>query len=43
MRDEAATARSRLTCEETVREPRFVRRRVSGERPTLKVSGWEAS
>lgn len=34
----AASARSRFTREEEgVREPRFVRRRVSGETPTVKV------
>ena len=41
IRDEAERARSRLTGEETRRELRFVRRRVSGERPTLNVSGAE--
>ena len=41
---EAETARSRFRLEEGVREERFVRRRVSGERPTLKdvggLGGW---
>ena len=35
----AATARSRFTLEASFRLPRFVRRRVSGETPTLKVVG----
>ena len=32
-------ARSRFRGEERVREPRFVRRRVSGETPTVKWVG----
>ena len=39
MRVEAETARSRFTEEEAEREPRFVRRRVSGETPTVKWVG----
>ena len=35
----ALTARSRFTLEDVVREPRFVRRRVSGEMPTTKEVG----
>lgn len=35
----AETARSRFTLEFSFRLPRFVRRRVSGETPTLKVVG----
>lgn len=36
MRVDAKTARSRFTGEEAVKEPRFVRRRVSGATPTVK-------
>ena len=39
MRVEAETARSRFTGEEGERAPRFVRRRVSGDTPTLKEVG----
>lgn len=36
MRVVALTARSRFTAEEAEREPRLVRRRVSGDTPTVK-------
>lgn len=39
IRVEAETARSRFRGLEVVREPRLVRRRVSGETPTLKCVG----
>ena len=39
IRAEAETARSRLTREVRAREPRLVRRKVSGDTPTLKSSG----
>lgn len=39
MRVSARTARSRLTRDEVVSEPRLVRRRVSGAMPTVKVGG----
>ena len=41
IRVEADTARSRFTGEEVVRVDREVRRRVSGDRPTLKDMGDE--
>ena len=34
---EPSTARSRFTFEPSARDPRFVRRRVSGAMPTLKA------
>ena len=44
MRVLAETARSRFSGEDCVREERFVRRRVSGEMPTLKeVGDWGGS
>lgn len=39
MRVVALTARSRFTGEDWKREPRFVRRRVSGETPTVNWEG----
>ena len=39
MRVVALTARSRFTGEDWLREPRFVRRRVSGETPTVNCDG----
>lgn len=39
MRVVALTARSRFTEEEVRRAPRFVRRRVSGDTPTVKWVG----
>lgn len=42
MRVVALTARSRFTGEEGAREPRLVRRRVSGDTPTVKWVGVKA-
>ena len=39
MRVVALTARSRFMGEDCVREPRFVRRRVSGDTPTVNWEG----